>query len=469
MFAVWRVGAINVPLNIFLRGQSLAYQLGDSEPRVVVADAQGVAALSECIGQVPGIEQVVTVDPPGPSSSDSTLGVRTDYIEDFVGSVENVGGRSIAAEISDCASILYTSGTTGPPKGCVMSHRYVRHWGHALASFVQPSTEPVILTSTPLNHVMGNLALSLAVEHGGTLVLEPNFRASTFFRRAGEVGATMAFGIGWLGKALLGQPESDSDRQHRLRTIYMSPVSEEDRDRFFERFGVEVHAEIYGQTECVPLSFNPPGTLEGRGSLGKPCACLELDILDDDGFSVPPGGVGEIVARPRHPGAMFDGYWRDSTKTLESFENLWHHTGDLGRVDESGHYYYVDRKKDSMRRRGENVSAHEVEMAISQHPAIAEVAVHGVRLESEVDDAIKACVVLKAGHELPLDEFAPFLAKELPYFAVPRFVEILEELPKNPVGRIMKDVLRERAQTPQTLDLEQLGFGVPPEKRRGTA
>jgi crotonobetaine/carnitine-CoA ligase len=467
MFAVWRIGAINVPLNIYLRGHSLEHQIRSSEPRIVVADPHGVAALSEALGESSDIELIVATEQIASSAID--CGWPVERVEEFAVDITGSLTWGSSAEMPDCAMIIYTSGTTGASKGCVVSHRYVRHWGHALKSFVQPSAAPVIFTSAALYHVMGNLAISLAIEHGCTVVFETEFHASTFFRRAGEVGATMAFGVGWLAKALLAQPESPNDRNHQLRTVFMGPVSQADRALFLDRFGSVVHSQIYGQTECVPIAMNPPGTEEGIGSMGKPSDCLEVQVLDDDGFPVPVGAVGEISVRPRHPGAMFDGYWRDRERTLESFEGLWHHSGDMGRFDESGHLYYVDRKKDSMRRRGENVSAFEVENTIFRHPAIADVAVHGVRLEKEVDDAIKACLILKPGHELELDQFAEFLAKELPYFAVPRFIEIFEEFPKNATGRIMKDTLRAQPQSTATIDLELLGHGVRRDQRRASS
>jgi crotonobetaine/carnitine-CoA ligase len=190
-------------------------------------------------------------------------------------------------------------------------------------------------------------------------------------------------------------------------------------------------------------------------------------IVDDDDVEVPPGEVGEIVVRPLEPDSLFSGYWGRDAETVHTFRNLWHHTGDYGRMDAEGFVTFVDRKKDALRRRGENVSSMELEAAILRHPRITEVAVHAV--ESAVtEDDIKACLVTAAGEaEVKPDELFEFLAGHLPYFAVPRYVELVPELPKNALGRVLKHELRARGVTPATWDFEKLGLTVERGQRRG--
>jgi len=190
-------------------------------------------------------------------------------------------------------------------------------------------------------------------------------------------------------------------------------------------------------------------------------------MVDDDDVEVPTGAVGEIVVRPLEPDCLFCGYWGRDEETLHTFRNLWHHTGDYGRMDADGFVTFVDRKKDALRRRGENVSSMELEAAILAHPRIAEVAVHAVESAATEDD-IKACVVPQGGQaELTPDELFGFCSEQLPYFAVPRYVELMPELPKNALGRVLKHELRARGVTPATWDFDKLGLTVGRDRRRG--
>jgi crotonobetaine/carnitine-CoA ligase len=190
-----------------------------------------------------------------------------------------------------------------------------------------------------------------------------------------------------------------------------------------------------------------------------------VKLFDDNDVEVPTGEVGEIVVRPKVPDAIYQGYWRKPAATIETWRNLWHHTGDFGRADEDGFITFVDRKKDALRRRGENVSSLQVEGAILQHPKIAEAAVHAVPSAMTEDD-IKVCLVLKPGEELSPEELFEFFKEYLPYFSSPRYVEVLPELPKTATLRVQKHLLRERGVTGETWDLEALGLSVRPEDRR---
>lgn len=192
---------------------------------------------------------------------------------------------------------------------------------------------------------------------------------------------------------------------------------------------------------------------------------MTVKLFDDEDREVPVGEVGEFVMRPDRPNMMFQGYWANPEATLQVSQNLWHHTGDLGRMDEDGFFYFVDRKKDSMRRRGENVSSFELEQALERHPSIGAVAAHPVPSDLTEDD-IKVCIVLEPGEEPTAEDLFEFFRTSLPYYAIPRYVEFLPELPANAVGRIQKFKLRERGVTPETLDFEKLGLIVDRGQRR---
>jgi carnitine-CoA ligase len=248
----------------------------------------------------------------------------------------------------------------------------------------------------------------------------------------------------------------------------MIPFGVEDQRRFHERFGARVLSQLYGQTECGAIAYSALSDERDPASVGVPAPYFEVRVVDDDDGEVPAGAVGEIVVRPKVPNAMYLGYWDRPEATLESWRNLWHHTGDYGRLAEDGTLTFVDRKKDALRRRGENVSSVELERAIAAHPDVAEAAVHAVPSDLTEDD-IKVCLVLEPGRTAEPAALFAFFKASLPYFAIPRYVEVLPELPKTATLRVQKHLLRERGVTAETWDLEAAGFRVAPEERRGSA
>jgi len=193
------------------------------------------------------------------------------------------------------------------------------------------------------------------------------------------------------------------------------------------------------------------------GSSGKVDPSFVMRIVDDDDNDVPVGTAGEVVIRPRHPHVMFEGYWGRPEETLRIMKNLWLHSGDIGKLDEDGYFYFVDRKKDYLRRRGENISSFELERAFRGHPDIVDVAIHSVFSESAEDD-VKATIVLQRESKVSEEEMCGWCADRVPYFAVPRYIEFRDELPRNPVGRVLKYQLRDEGRTPATWDREEAGF-----------
>jgi crotonobetaine/carnitine-CoA ligase len=243
-------------------------------------------------------------------------------------------------------------------------------------------------------------------------------------------------------------------------------MTEENQNRFFDRFGIRVNSEIYGQSECWPATITPAGAPRRPGAVGRVAPHVELRLVDDDDFEVPTGEVGEIVLRTKQPYMMYQGYWNNLEATAHAFRNLWHHTGDNGRFDEEGNLYFVDRKKDSLRRRGENVSSIELEQALIKHPGITAAAVHAVPSEL-TEDEIKACLVASGTEELTPEGLFVFFKSTLPYYAIPRYVELLPELPVSTGGlRVQKYKLRERGVTEATWDFQALNLVVERSERR---
>jgi crotonobetaine/carnitine-CoA ligase len=324
----------------------------------------------------------------------------------------------------------------------------------------------VLFTALPLFHSAGRMmVVAAALAAGASVVVEPSFSARNFFRRAAEVEATLAYGVGATAMALLRSDPSEYDRRHRVRSLLCPPVLVKAQEEFEKRFGFAPWAESYGQTECVPIFNNPIDGVRRPGCMGRPVSDLEIVLLDDRDVPVPQGIAGEICIRTLTKHSMFTGYWHKPEATVAATAHLWYHTGDTAYVDADGYYWFLDRKKDAIRRRGENVSSVELEAAMARHAKIADVAVHGVQSDSSEED-IKAVIVLVDGAQTSPEELYGFFAANLPYYAVPRYVEIIDELPKNSIGRILKYRLRERPLTAATWDLQAAGLVVNRSDRR---
>lgn len=460
-FAVPKLGAIQVPLNVYLKGDFLAYQLMDSQARVLVVDGSGAAAVAPLLERLSELRLVVLLDDNAPTLAAPSVQVRR-YAELALDAVP----PRVALKPSDLMSIVYTSGTTGQPKGCMLSHGYYTRVGGVMGEAHEYRPDDVLMTALPLFHGAARMMVLMAgLLHGLHVVIEPEFRAGSFLARAAAVGATIAYGVGAMGVALLGTPPSAFDRAHSLRAMMLVPFPADRQQAFMDRFAIDAWAEVFGQTECVPVTWNTLPGERRRASCGRPASDLDVALLDDDDLPVPLGVVGEICVRPRRPLAMFSGYWGKPEATLEAFRSVWYHTGDYGRADTEGFITFVDRKKDAVRRRGENVSTQEIEAAIARHPSIVDVAAHAVPSEA-TDDDIKVCLVLAKDASVTPQELFGFFKERLPYFAMPRYVEVVPELPKNALARVMKHELRKRPMTAAVWDFQALGLTVAYSERR---
>jgi carnitine-CoA ligase len=462
LFAAAKLGAVIVPLNAYLKGDFLSYQLIDSEPKVLVTDLDGYQAAAGALAQTSVVHTVLI----GPAGSATDILSYADLA---------VPGRPVVkAETGpdDLLAISYTSGTTGMPKGCMLSHGYytVMHRGHCGPPGDWFADGDVVMTTTPLYNAGGHgLFLMIALCAGIPTIFEPEFHASTFIGRCREEGVTVTFMTGMAAVALLARPPSPRDRDHRLRITSWVPIAPAHRIQIAERFGVDAVQGQYGQTERVPMSVMPyPFPPDKAASSGRPVPDVEVLVVDEDDRAVPAGEVGEIVVRPRISSGLFSGYWRRPEDTLRSRRNLWHHTGDAGQFDADGFLRFVDRKKDAMRRRGYNVSSAELEQAITLHPNIAAAATYPVASALSEDD-IMAAIVLEDDTGLTPEEFFEFIRGAVPYYAIPRYVDIRDRLPVNALQRVMKDTLRAQAVTSTTWDLEALGLVVAKADRRRSA
>ncbi|SFD43101.1 crotonobetaine/carnitine-CoA ligase [Lentibacillus persicus] len=256
---------------------------------------------------------------------------------------------------------------------------------------------------------------------------------------------------------LMKQKESPHDLDNPVKKAYGAPTPTEIYQDFQNRFGIEI-SEVYGSTELGTVAANAAATFR-KGACGKIVPIYECDIQDDNGYSCPTGVSGEIVVRPKIPGIMFNEYYKNPEATVKSWQNLWFHTGDTGKVDEDGYLYFVDRKKDVIRRRGENISSYEVERVINDHSRVYESAVIGAPSELS-EEEVFAIVVLKTGENLGYEELLDFCQRRMAHFAVPRFIRFVSELPRTPSQRVEKYKLRKEGVTEDTWDRELVGYKV---------
>jgi crotonobetaine/carnitine-CoA ligase len=350
------------------------------------------------------------------------------------------------------AVILHTSGTTGPPKGVVISHEAVLHLVRRTVWLMDYTRDDRLFTAFPLFHQNAKYtSVCAAMECGGSLIMERRFSASRFWDLCREKNITAFNYMGALLMMLYKQPVMPNDADNPVRIAFGAPCPAAIWEDFERRFGIQL-VEIYGMTES-PLACENRLEYRRIGSAGKESDTYQVQIVDERDNPLPPDTPGEIVVRPKLPGVLFTEYYKRPRDTVEAWRNLWFHTGDRGRMDADGYLYFIDRMKDCIRRRGENISSWEIENTVNTHPSILESAAYGVASELTEYEVIIA-IVLRPGAELLPAELISFCKNNMTRFAVPRYVRVCNELPKNASGRIQKFKLREDGITKDTWDYE---------------
>jgi crotonobetaine/carnitine-CoA ligase len=364
----------------------------------------------------------------------------------------------IAVSHKDLSTILFTSGTTGRSKGVMISHNYwYEIWAEAV-KYARYTEDDVLYTGLPFFHSSAKgTTIGPAILADAQAVLVERFSASRMLDDCRHYNCSEAKYIGSIIPILMKQPETARDADNPLRLMGGAAAPVELWDAFQTRFNTRL-LEVYGMTECTVALVNP---FDDRrpGSCGKPITGWSVKIVDSDDNEVPDGEVGEIVAQPQRPFLGTSGYYGNPEATLELFQNFWMHTGDLGRRDADGYFYYVDRKKQALRRRGENISSFEVESVINTHPAVLECCIVGVPSELG-EEEVKAVIVLKPGETLDMAEFSRWCMPRMAYFAIPRFIAIRDFLPKTPSERVEKYKLKDEGVTPDCWDREAAGISV---------
>jgi crotonobetaine/carnitine-CoA ligase len=462
MFAIMKLGAVNVPINTGYRGEFLRHQVNDSGANLVIAEsdyAERVMEIADALADV----KLLLYRGEEPEIKGSHLPVAP--LREYLGADDTP--IAVAVRPSDLACLIYTSGTTGPAKGCMVSHNFMCNLARQNNEIFAVTSEDIFWTCLPLFHLnaiaTSILASLLACSR---VAVVPRFSVSSFWPEIVRSRATISSVLGTMATLIAKAPDTEASRAayRQIRVAQGAPWPPDVALKWKERFGIqtEVAARLFGITEaCVVTQVSvyekvPPG------SSGKRSRYFDVRIVDDDDNELPPGVPGEVVCRPRMPHIMFEGYWRRPEATQAVMRNMWMHMGDIGKFDENGYFYFVDRKKDYLRRRGENISSFEMEATFAAHPELQEVAVHAVLSELSEDD-IKVTAVLRTGATLTEEDLCRWCLDKVPYFAVPRYIEFRSELPKNPVGRVLKYQLRDEGATPATWDFDKANISV---KRR---
>ena len=454
-FGCAKTGAVEVPINTSYKGEFLRHIVDQSDSRILVIDQAFLERVKLIQDDLKKLERIIVF---GDAAEEKVDGLKIPVMtyDAFFDAPET----PVDVEVHpwDPHSIIYTSGTTGVSKGALQPHKMYMVVAEQLMDRRDGRRDDIFYTFLPLYHFNAqDLTTITAMVAGAEMVLSDKFSASRFWDEIRACGATQFNYLGAVIPILAKQPEKPDDSDNNIRIAFGAGCPQAVMDQVEKRFGMTC-VEGFGMTEIgIPIHVSP--TDRRPGSCGKALDIYEIKLVDDNDAEVPVGEPGEIVFRPKEAFTMMLGYYKMPDKTLETYGNLWFHSGDLAKRDDDGYFYFVDRKKDSLRRRGENISSFEVERAINTHSAVLESA--AVAVESELsEDEVKICVVLKPGETVGYEALIEHASERMPYFAVPRYIEFKERLPKTPTERVQKYLLKKEGVTPNTWDREKAGVQV---------
>ncbi len=442
---IGKLGAVSVPVNTAARGELLRYYLTQSDCESVVVDAALAERLAEVLPQLPLVKRVVVVRV-GQDEAAAHAGIPASAayaVADFEACVAAASEAPQAAEVkcSDLLMLAYTSGTTGPSKGSMLSHAAALTYGTSAAEAQGYRETDVFYVCLPLFHNNALLAATgAALVCGASVVLSRRFSVSRFWGEIRDSHATITNFLGAMSSFLWSSPPSADDADNDLRLVSMAPTPKY-AHAFEQRFGLKA-MNNYGLSDFgMVTSFTAHEPPDKLGAIGKPRRGFRVKIVDEDDFEVPDGEVGEMVLQSDDPWRATTGYYKMPEATLAANRNQWFHTGDRGMRDADGYLWFVDRKKDCIRRRGENISAFEVEQIIATHPEVGNAAVFPVATQTN-DEEVGAVVVRLAGSTVSEAELVAHCQRNMAYFMVPRYIQFRDALPTTVNQKVEKFRLR---------------------------
>ena len=448
-YAINYIGAVFVPFNTAYRGNLLQHVIANSGARFLLVHPDLLPRLAEI--DLAKVERLVVTTDNQPSSAPRPITA----FGSLSGDPQAPLPLERPIEPWDIQSIIYTSGTTGPSKGVLSSYLH-------MFSNAGPESWPMVgeddryMCVAPIFHIGGMGPPFVMLARGGSVAMIDNFSTDEFWAVAKSTKSTVVFLLGVMATFLLKAEPGPADRDHTVKKAFMVPLTG-DAPAFTERFGIDIYT-IFNMTEIsspVVSEANPTKI----GTCGKARSGVEVRLVDKNDCEVPVGEIGEMLVRTDRPWAMNSGYNANPEATAEAWRNGWFHTGDAFRRDEDGYFYFVDRVKDAIRRRGENISSFEVETDVCRHPAVREAAAIAVPSEYS-EDEVMVVVAPVPGQAIDPRELAEFLIDTMPYFMVPRYIRLLDELPKTPSAKVMKTELRTEGITEDTWDREAADLRV---------
>jgi crotonobetaine/carnitine-CoA ligase len=434
--AISRLGALIVPVNEAYKGAMLLHQVNDADATLAIVHGRHLAHWEALSDELTGVETIAVypdLDPRGALESSWELipfpSLRLD----------DASPLPAVVSYTDPMAIFYTSGTTGPSKGVIYSHGQAHATALPIAKLCGP--DEIFYMYMPMFHVGLSQMFGFVAIAGITMAIREKFSVQNFWPDVRRYDATISILISTMPSFLTSLRPDPRDRDHNLKKMIIIPLPP-DLAAIKERYGFEV-TTFFNMTE-ISVGITADGfNLVNDTSCGRPREGLTARIVDEDDEEVPVGEIGELVLRADNPWEFNSGYWRNPEKTIEAWRNQWLHTGDAFRCDADGNYYFVDRLKDAIRRRGENISSFEVEREVDAHPAVLESAAVAVP-SPHGEDEVLVVASLRPGHALTGEALCEFLAPRLPRYMVPRFVRLItDELPKTPTGKIRKAALRD--------------------------
>jgi carnitine-CoA ligase len=453
LYAWWgnaKLGGVTVPLNTALKGEGLAYIINHSDAETLLLSHRYLAALDEIRGSLNQLKRIIVLGPEGQRAASLPTGAI-----DF-GELLTAPTTSPMKEVwsDDIDSIMYTSGTTGLPKGVL--HRHSRCYGGFVLPIMTGYTEQdVVYNTLPLFHIGGQNMVWMALVSDTTVALAERFSASRFWQDVRAYGATFTLFLGAMIPILHKQSPRHDDHANPLRVALSAAAPRTIWEEFEQRFAVKI-VELYSQTEGGFL-LNADAKATGKvGAMGKPSAGYEVKVVDERDRELPPGAVGELIYRPA-AGSGLTEYYKNPEATAEKTRGGWIRSGDLAYQDDDGYFFFVDRKNDFMRRRGENISSFEVEKIINSHPQVLESAAYAIPSELGEDEVMVA-VVLQPGTALDPLELIQYCEAHMAYFMIPRYIRIVDAFPKTGTERTMKYQLKSQGVTLDTWDREASGY-----------
>ena len=450
-FALAKLGAVAAPVNTMFRGAALAGAVNLVESRLVIVHTTLHAPWAQVQGELETARSVFVLGSDGLLLPDGCAHYAPYALLRGVEPTTTSLPRPEVAFDALCL-LLYTSGTTGRSKAAMIPHRFVLRQAQIFIDGLELRSDDVLYCPYPMFHLDATvMTIAPALLLRGVAALGERFSVSRYWDEVRALQATVFDFMGATITMLWKQPPSPRDRDHRARLGWGVPLPAF-APQFEERFGCRL-VELYGSTEAGGVMFTPLHAPRRMGSCGKPAAPFSVRLVDPQGFAVPVGEPGELLVRPAEPALLTQGYYGMPGATLEAFKDLWFHTGDVLREDADGYFHFVGRRKDMVRRRGENIACAEVEMGIESHPGVLECAVFGVPSDLS-EEEVMACVVLRPGSTLTLPELAAHCADNMARFMVPRYLRQLDALPKTPTDKVEKFRLQTEGVTRDTWDRE---------------